>query len=94
MGKYLLGLLLIPSAVSSQQSLSTMSMSVTCAPTPIVVEAVKKYSESVIFFGKNDSGHTVSLWYNPETKSFTVLKGTKGGEYSCVIADGIKQDNI
>ena len=93
MGKYLLGLLLIPSAVSSQQSLNNMQLPVVCGMTVDVVAAINKFEEKVIFYGTNDGG-SVSLWYNGETNTFTITKGSKNGTVSCVIADGIKKDNI
>lgn len=78
----------ILAAVAIATAYSTHHMAVICASTEEVRRVIIKHEEELFWSNQHSSGNIVSLWYNKQTKSYTILQTNKTGETSCVISSG------
>lgn len=88
MFKYIL--MLVPVVSFAQVPAGTMQrvdMPAVCGATSTVLEVIRKHDEQHVWDGK-EGNVIVSVWANDQTKSFTVMKTSSTGEFSCVIAMG------
>lgn len=79
--------LLIPVLAYSQQEIVTREM--VCNDTEIIVKTLRgKYKEIPLLIGQanDDASSVMTLWMNPETRSWTIT-ATKD-DFSCVIGMG------
>lgn len=72
-------LLSLPSLALAQQN---------CAPTEVVRNSLtERYGEGQSGIGMAPQGRAVSIWHNPETRSWTILVHHPNG-MTCMVASG------
>lgn len=93
MKKLILSLLVAIPAVAFSQNVQPYSIQVLCGPTVEFKKVLEEYREVPQWDGADGAGFVITVWENKTSKSFSVLKTSKDGTLSCLMASSMGFQN-
>lgn len=87
--RYLALLALLTVSTQASAELERHPMNVICGHSEEIISQIRdNYNEVVVWSGKEPNGNLVTMWFNEDKNSFTILKTSPDAKFSCVISAG------
>ncbi len=93
--RYLLAIALLATSFQASAELEKQQMNVICGPTEELISQLRdKYNEMVMWSGHEENKNLVTIWGNPEKRTFTIVKTSPDSKMSCAISAGTPDEEV